>query len=753
MKKIKKLSVWFLASLMLIFLWNFPAFSKEKSLFTIDDYFQVRSMRVADMSEDGTWLACTLRTRADRLPRNNYRYGDPTYVAPFQMKVMVINTQTGKNQEVFNRKKQVRGLTWSPDGKKLAFFHKKEKNYHLTLWKRETGELETLDIPHKIASDSYLNWSPDGEKLYFAVRSSDWREKTSEMFQSATKGPIIIHDSEKPFLMWEKIRRRSLLKVPVVWDREEGVLNRMLPEIPLVSLQFSKDGTFLVYEKDVTEETSYKVIFGKRKELKILQIPEGNPRTLLEPYMRRRIRWSKDKTVLAYSKEGDVYVMDVSEKEPHCLTEKEKEKEEKDKKKEEEKQKFNVLRVSPKGEKILCTSSPSVPKEEQPYRRRTSAQQYWLFDAQTGEKRLIYELDQEPRKRPHLDVVDWSPDGESLYFSYSASNKYDRGLKKLNLENHRMTDLIRSDHRYRRWEMSENGNVFVYTDSDGDYPADWYSADKEFSRIQKLTDLNPHLKDKALSHTRLISYRDADGKKLHGVLYYPAHYEKGKKYPLITEVYEKYFHNGFNPKLNIFTSVGYAVLHPSVDFNKGYPGEAWAKGALSAINKVIEMGVADPEKLGIQGTSYGGYAVGLLIAQTDRFKAAINNSGKVNMVSFYTQSPRLGVRNIHAPERSQDRIGGTLWEYPERYLAHSAILFADRIQTPLLCITGDQDPNVEELQSQEIYYALRRLGKKVVWLRYHNGAHGGPQTNEERKHMYKKMLDWYDTYLKKDPTS
>ena len=189
---------------------------------------------------------------------------------------------------------------------------------------------------------------------------------------------------------------------------------------------------------------------------------------------------------------------------------------------------------------------------------------------------------------------------------------------------------------------------------------------------------------------------------------------------------------------------------PSVELHTGYPGEAWAKGALAAVNKVIDMGVADPDRLGIQGTSYGGYATVLLITQTDRFKAAINNSGKVDMLSFYTQSPRLGVRNTHAPEKSQDRLGGTLWEYPERYLAHSAILQADRIKTPLLCITGDQDPNVEALQSQEIFTALRRLGKKCVWLRYHDGAHGGPNSNEERRDMYRRMLEWYDTYLKSD---
>ena len=266
--------------------------------------------------------------------------------------------------------------------------------------------------------------------------------------------------------------------------------------------------------------------------------------------------------------------------------------------------------------------------------------------------------------------------------------------------------------------------------------------------MRRLTDLNFWLADRAVSHTELISYRDADGKKLHGVLFYPANYEKGKTYPLVTEVYESYFDNGFNGALNILTSAGYAVLHPSVNLVTGRPGEAWAKGALAAINKVVEMGVADPDRLGIQGTSYGGYATVLLLTQTDRFKAAINNSGKVDMVSFYTQSPRLGVRNTHAPEKSQDRIGGTLWEYPERYLDHSAILQADRITTPLLCITGDLDPNVEALQSQEIYYALRRLGKTCVWLRYSGGAHGGPNSPEERADMYRRMIAWYDKYLK-----
>ena len=151
----------------------------------------------------------------------------------------------------------------------------------------------------------------------------------------------------------------------------------------------------------------------------------------------------------------------------------------------------------------------------------------------------------------------------------------------------------------------------------------------------------------------------------------------------------------------------------------------------SAANRLIDMGIADPDRLGVHGTSYGGYATALLITQTDRFKAAINISGKVNMVSFYTDSPRLGVRNTHAPEKSQDRIGGTLWEYPERYLEHSAVLHADR----------DQDAAPEHHRRSGSQRAgqpvagdvlrARRLGKEVEWVRYVNGGHRPPNSVAE----------------------
>ena len=155
------------------------------------------------------------------------------------------------------------------------------------------------------------------------------------------------------------------------------------------------------------------------------------------------------------------------------------------------------------------------------------------------------------------------------------------------------------------------------------------------------------------------------------------------------------------------------------------------------------MGVADPDKLGVHGTSYGGYATVLLLTETERFKAAINVSGKVDMVSFYTDSPRLGVRNTHAPEKSQDRIGGTLGS------TRSAISSTRRSFVPIgsrrRCSTSPaiRIRTFHASQSREIYYALRRLGREVEWVRYVNGGHRPPNSVSESIDFENRIVAWY----------
>jgi dipeptidyl aminopeptidase/acylaminoacyl peptidase len=362
----------------------------------------------------------------------------------------------------------------------------------------------------------------------------------------------------------------------------------------------------------------------------------------------------------------------------------------------------------------------------------------------------VLEIDEKkPEKNPQLTIVDWTPSGDALLVQYGARDRWDRGLMRLDVRTRQLTPLVNDRNLYQGFRQSRDGSTILFQRSNGDQPADWFAADVGLTNVRRLTDLNAWIARKALPTSELVSYRDTDGKTLYGVLRYPVGYEKGKKYPTLFEIYETFFDNGFNARAAYLANHGYAVFHPSVNLVVGRPGESWAKGVTSAANKLIDMGIADPDRLGVHGTSYGGYATVLLLTETDRFKAAINISGKVDMISFYTDSPRIGVRNTHAPEKSQDRIGGTLWEYPERYIEHSAIFRADRIKTPLLNITGDQDWNVPSSQSREIYYALRRLGREVEWVRYANGGHRPPNSAAESVDFEQRILAWYDKYLKK----
>jgi dipeptidyl aminopeptidase/acylaminoacyl peptidase len=372
-----------------------------------------------------------------------------------------------------------------------------------------------------------------------------------------------------------------------------------------------------------------------------------------------------------------------------------------------------------------------------------------LVDTATGAKENFLKMNEEDKEAPRYQVIEWN--GDDIYLTYASRTKWERGLVKYNRASKQMTDLIKDARIYSNFRLSKDGKTFVFSAAEGNRPADLFVADATFKNVRRLTEANPQLKAKRLSKTELISYLDVDGTRSYGVVYYPTDYEPGKKYPTVFNIYEQFFDDTFQGTINVLTNNGYAVVQPSVNLEQGYPGEAWVKGVTAAANKLIEMGVADPERLGVQGTSYGGYATNLLITQTNRFKAAINISGKVNMVSFYTDSPRLGVRNIHAPEKSQDRIGATLWQQPQKYIAHSAIMFADRIKTPLLLMSGEQDHNVPARQAMEMYYALRRLGKEVAWVSYTNGGHGMPtSTIEEVKDYHQRILDWYNDHLKGD---
>ncbi len=710
--------------------------SAQKTSFTLQDAVNVKSFSISDLTEDGKYIAGTIQSRKDRMNIDHKRFGDPNYVTPYTGQPVLINTETGETTPITGRSAIIRGLSFSPDDNTLAFLVYDGGKFNLQLFDVANKKRKQVKIKSQleIASGGGLEWLPDGKSLILSFREKGWSEKADSMFKEATTGPITVYDSERPFLKWDEIRNFSSLSTLARVDIKTGDVSELLPEGSYTGVFVSDNSDYLSYIQYTPMKTVYDRRGGTEYELLMVDLkdPQNKDTLMKKTDERINIRWNDDNTAFAFIDSNQVFVRSIYEDSARQISTDTTEIVKKDT----SEVKFSVNRWSPDGQYVLASSKKG----------------YWLIHTDTKEMKLVYEFPEEKEKAPDKNIIDWSPDGKYWYMSYSEKEKWNRGIVRYDIAAQKEQELLIDNNLYSRWRMSEDGTRFFYHFSDGNIPGDYYMSDPDFEEPKQITALNPWIEDKKLTRTELIKYLDSDGNELYGILYYPVDYEAGKKYPLVCEIYENFFNNGYSMSMNIIANASYFGFKPSVNLIQGYPGEAWIKGVTAGINKLIEMELVDPDKLGVHGTSYGGYATSLLIAQTDRFAAAINISGKTNIISFLGDSPRIGTRNYSAAEVGQDRIGQTLWEAPMKYFATSAVLFADRINTPHLLLTGEGDWNVPALNTREIYYAMRRLGKEVVWVNYYNGGHGaGAASNESDFYdHWNRILDWYETHFEKE---
>ena len=703
--------------------------------FTTEAALDVRTARIADVTDDARWLAVTVQTRRDRSGVDHFRFGDPTYVAPSLGELLVVDAQTGSARSVFPGKEQLRSPTWSPDGSRLAFFRLRGDAWRLAVYEPASGRTRevALKTTKALASASPLVWHPDGSRVLVTLRPDGWTGEARAAFLEMADGPVVVQDSRDPFLDWDRVRNLERRQAPALVSLADGAVRELPGDQALEDPRFSPDGAWLSYLKAEPKRTSYKRADGTEYTVVRLPLNGGEPVTLLGPQERRvSAQWNDSATAFAWADRGNVFVRLVEADSAKNLTEAHRGRvSEKDT----TKLSYALERWRPDGGALLVSSQ----------------QGYHLLDARTGDLQLVLEFQGEENTRPRLTVQGWSEDGRYVYLGTSERSRWARGLARLDVQARRVEDLVKDANVYSDWNLSEDGGRVVFRRSDGDHPDELYAADVRFTDVRKLTDLNPQLAGVAFGKSELVEYLDVDGTRLYGVLHYPYGYEPGKKYPLVAEIYETFFDNGYNENMQLVTARGWFGFRPSVEFETGYPGEAWLKGVTPALNVLIERGLVDEKQLGVYGQSYGGYAVNLLVTQTDRFAAAVNVSGKVNIISFLGDSEKITTRNYNAAEEGQDRIGATLWEQPQKYVAHSAVMFADRIKTPLLLLSGEGDWNVPATNQREMYYALRRLGKEVVWVNYMKGGHGAGRasTVEDFHDHWRRLLDWMEEHFAK----
>jgi len=728
-----------------------PAGAQQMRRFSPEIALDVRSARIADMTDDGSLIAVTVQTRRDRTDVDHQRYGDPTYLSPVGTRLMVIDTRSGAQTWIHEEPAQIRGFSFSPDGTRLGYFMAHDDRYELHLYDVAAASwtMPELQTDKEISSSSPLVWSPDGGHILIGLRPDGWREEARQAFWSMTAAPVIVQDSRNDFLAWDRVRNLANRQDTALVDLSDFSVREVLAETPPQGVDFSADGSYLTYATATPTKTSYTRRDGTEYALFRLDVAGGEPVALIEPRDERiSVDWTEARDAFAYSDEGSVFVRRIGEEEALDVTashrhpkeetaeeaggEPAAEPREPDEPGEPSRRdlepRFSVARWNTAGDQLLLSTDKG----------------WHLLDLQSDTLRdlLIFEEDEETR--PQRSLQTWSDDGSTLFYTWAATDHWERGLERLDVATGETTTLMRDDNVYGSWNISDDGTTIVYTMSDGDRPDDIFVRDGA-GDTRRLTSSNPQLDDVPLAHTELVSYLDVDGNTLYGILYYPIGYQEGQAYPLVAEIYEDFFDNGFNENMNLITAQGWFGFRPSVEFEEGYPGEAWLKAVPNAINKLIERGLVDADKVGVYGQSYGGYAVNLLITQTDRFAAAVNVSGKVNIISFLGDSPKITTRNYAAAENGQDRIGATLWEQPQKYINTSAVMFADRIDTPLLMLSGEGDWNVPATNQREMYYALRRLGKEVVWVSYTAGGHGAGRasTAEDFVDHWNRMFDWF----------
>lgn len=707
----------------------------QKTNFTVEDAIKVKSIGSTTLSPDGKLLAGVITDGSARFDVDHFRFQDPSYINVLPGEFVIIETSTGKKTFPYKEKSRVTSFAWSPNSTELAFLEQKGEKLHLMIFAANRKRIREIKVSgNPLLANSELTWTADGKSMLLHTRANDWITRAMDLYNAATKGPVVVYDGSKPFLNWDEIRNTNALTRVMQVDLANGAAKQLLPEANYGGVYLSDDNQFLIFNETFPLKTSYVRNEGTEYQVAYKQISNPDSTYILHKRNknRRNYNWSESKAKFAWVDSGYVFVQTLGVLDAKNLT-KGKAYSDEAKKKE---VKFSITAWSPSENKLLLSSDKG----------------YWLIDAQGEGLEMVYEFPEDKEKAPNLSLAHWSEDENHLYFSYSEKDVWRRGFVRYNLSNLSMEDIIIDSRLYTGIQKAKNAPNIVLSLSDGDMPADLMLTDWTFADFKQLTNLNPWLADKKMTRSELITYRNVDGKELQGILYYPVDYEEGKKYPLVCEVYESFFANGYNRNMNLFANQGYFALRPSVDLEMGYPGEAWVKGITAAINKLVDEGKVDNDKVGVQGGSYGGYATSLLITQTDRFAAAINISGKVNIISFLGDSPKIGTRNYTAAEYGQDRIGGTLWDEPLKYLATTAVLYADRIKTPHLIMTGEGDWNVPGTNSRELFYALRRLGKDVTWVNYLNGGHGaGAASNESDFYdHWNRVFEFYERNFNKE---
>ena len=332
------------------------------------------------------------------------------------------------------------------------------------------------------------------------------------------------------------------------------------------------------------------------------------------------------------------------------------------------------------------------------------------------------------------------------------------------------TSLSEGNYTYNLFTKSKNTYNYIYSKENYQASPDIYfkrgsdiqgSKQSGFNTIineTKLSSINPQQKDYNWGIAELFNWKAYNGKDATGVVYKPEDFDPKKKYPMIVYFYETLSDQLYDYKepapirsaINVpfFVSRGYIIFIPDIHYTTGHPGKNAYDYIVSGAKALVKKGWVDSTNMALQGHSWGGYQAAQVATMTKLFKAVWAGAPVANMTSAYGGIRwESGVSRQFQYEKTQSRIGATLWEKPNLYIENSPLFHLDKVSAPMVIMANDADGAVPWYQGIEMFTGLRRLGKKVWMFNYNGQGHGLTQRQDMRDYQIR-MQQFFDWILK-----
>ncbi|HSK09769.1 MAG TPA: prolyl oligopeptidase family serine peptidase [Vicinamibacterales bacterium] len=580
--------------------------------------------------------------------------------------------------------KAERAPRWSPDGKWLAFLSGRVGS-HAQVWLLNRTGGEAVKLTDYKASVSDLAWSPDSTRLALIVSDvdpDDPGEEEKKADEDKTAKPIIV--------------RRLQFK-----RDGQGYLNDLRSHVHVF---------------DLATKSSRQLTSGSFDD----RDPAWSPDSATIAFTSNRSLLDPDRT-----QNTDIYLVPASGGVPRPLLAS-------------DRAESNPV-FSPDGTRVAFVSGGD-PKD-----MWYGAGHIGVVPVSGGSPTpLTQSLDRnvsEPR---------FSPDGAHLYFLLEDGGV--QPLARVPVKGGPVERVVDGEHEVLAFDIGPTGEIALLESSFA-YPAEvWRAKDGALTRISRVND--EFLKGIELGAVQRFQAKSADGTTVHGFVTLPPGYKAGTKVPAILRIHggpTSQFAVGFEFEWQIFAAQGYAVIaanpRGSTGYGTAFSRAIWAdwgnkdtQDVLAAVDQVVAMGIADPDRLGVGGWSYGGILTDYVITKTTRFKAATSGASIANILAGYGTD--------HYQYEYEVELG-LPWKARDAYLnISSSFMDVEKIVTPTLYLCGQLDMNVPLLNTEQLYQAVRRINKVPTELVIYPGQWHGIQKPSYRKDLYERYIAWYDRFLK-----